>query len=225
MNVVDLIYRVRGDVVRKSSEYSLYAALLRHWPGLRDDFNVRVGPLEGVSSIGRGLLSIGESARLRLRCAVSSLQSAIALDSQRIKVCYSILELHSPHIEQIRHSSDIWCAAYYLSSTKAGENRRNPERGAALEIIGDSAPCCARVELGKSRTIVMSGMTTHSGYAVGLSGISEADSIEIQALGIGTEREDGIMRGSKTHMGGQMWRRGPLPRRYREHGSDRRSTA
>lgn len=215
-SVLDLVYRVRGDVVRAGSGYRLYAALLTVWPDLRADFDVRVGPLERLGKRLGQYQEIGSSARLRLRCAVSSVSGALRLDGARLAIGYSMIDLHSPEIQQIRPSSSLWCSSFFLSSSKTGECRRNPTRAQVEEVLCEFAPQAQEIMLGEETTISMRGLETQRGYAVGLVGLPEQASLEIQCYGLGTDRaalsQRGSQRGAKAHMGGQMWLPGILPR-------------
>lgn len=202
--VVDLLFPARGESPPTDHAYPLYAALSAVVPAFHAAGGPRFAPLTGEPA-GGGRLRLNERSVLRVRLPADAIPQALPLAGRRLEVAGCGVRLGVPSVRPMEPAAALFAPVVLvkpdvgLPRPPTGERPRAAvEAGpfveavrrklAAAGLAGDvSVPVrpggkrgpepCRRVVRVKGRALV--------GYAVVVSGLSAADSLKLQADGLG----------------------------------------
>lgn len=182
MTVVDVSFEVRCERLPHDYGYVLFRALAGELDWLEEEVDAGVHPLHGSTASG-GALLLGPRARLMLRLAESRAADAMALTGRRLAVG-SGLEIGAGKRREL-----MPCATVYSQFVSTGAEDEAEFLGqAAAELREAGLP--ERMISGKAHAAGTPEGELH-GYSLLLHGLSQAQSLAVQARGLGQGRKIG----------------------------------
>lgn len=196
LSFVDVSFPVRGKVVPRDHGYLLYAAICRLIPQAHEAKWLAVHPLPG--RIADELLVLPPRAFLTLRVPSTEIHQLLPLSGKDLRVGDSEIALGSPNVYALRPASHLVSRQVVIRLT---EVPRKPDGtldktamavSFAQEIQRQLAAKSVRAEvnIGTPKQVVVDGHRV-LGFTVRLSGLSDTDSLLIQAKGLGGKRAMG----------------------------------
>lgn len=194
---IDLLFPAAGGPVRTDHVYHLYATLSRAVPAFHDPTaGLRFAPLPGVRGPAAGTLALSPGCKLRVRLPQERIGEVLALAGRRLELGDSFVRLGVPAVVPLTPAATLASRAVVVKPhTEVGPfadavRRKLAEAGLGGEVAvpvrlaGKRGPePCRRVVRVKGKVIV--------GYAVTVCGLSAADSLRLQAEGLGGRRRLG----------------------------------
>lgn len=202
--VVDLCYSVRGrEEIPAEHGPALLAAIARTVSAVHGDEAIGIHRING-RLVGERKLELTQASRLRIRLPAGRIGELLPLAGKTLVISGARLRVGLPSIELFQPATSLtsWLviikgyidAGPFLEAAQtqlqalgiAGEARLRPRHGArSLEGTGSTGrdPYVRRTVRIHGKTIV--------GYAVDVTGLSAADSLQLQASGIGGRRRFG----------------------------------
>lgn len=191
---LDLLFPVTGGPVPTDHLYPLYAALSRLVPAVHDAAaGVRFAPLTGDAA-GRGQLALTTRSRLRVRVPDDGVRLVLPLAGARVEVAGVPLRIGAPAVAAVVPAPTV--AARVVTFKTAVRERIEASRflataRAKLALLGvDGEPAIPLIVDGpragepRRRVVRVKGKAI-VGYALTVSGLSAADSLTLQAMGLG----------------------------------------
>lgn len=194
--IVDVSFPLRGRVVPRDHGYLLYAAISRLIPQAHEAKWLAVHPLPG--QIADELLLLPPRAFLTLRIPSSQIQHILSLNGAVLRIGEHDIALGVPRIYTIRPAAELVSRQVVIRLTEVPRkadgtlNKDAMARSFRLEVERQLAAMSvhAEINIGAPRQLTVDGHRI-LGFTVRLSGLSERDSLLVQAKGVGGKRAMG----------------------------------
>lgn len=182
--VVDLWFALRGTTVPSLHGHLLYAAVSDAQPALHGAPWLGIHTLHGARADGR-TLSLPRGTRLGLRMPTSRIALALALAGKTLRVGAHELHVGLPEIRPLDPASSVSARMVSIKGFTEPEPFAEAVRRQldALGVTGAPEFGPRLVQQIEGKLIV--------GFAMRVHGLSEADSVRLQAAGIGGRRRMG----------------------------------
>jgi CRISPR-associated protein Cas6 len=197
--MIDLLFPVIGDTLPTDHAYALYGALSRVVPAFHDAAaGVRFCPVSGEPVPG-GRLQLNDRSVLRVRLLAEQAALAMPLAGQRLEVDGHSVRLGAPRAAAIVPAATLIARVVTLKNHHQGHGSdllghalnfaaKLSEMLAAAGLSGEVSvplfPAGARAGQPQRRVVRVKGRRV-VGYACVVSGLSAADSVRLQAQGLG----------------------------------------
>lgn len=204
MSIVDVMFRLQGDVIPADHGYQLCSAIARVVPGLHGDQGVGIAPVPGEPCGGRRL-RLGPGSHLALRLDAGRIAEVLPLAGQTLQVGGFPILVGVPEVHSLEPAPSLYSRLVVIKGFMEPE----PFLAAAqrqLEVLdtqgvaalipqpviasmnaaspyGSRSPFLRRTLRIRDREIV--------GFALRVSGLSAEESIRLQEVGIGGRRRFG----------------------------------
>lgn len=201
MTTVELDFNVLGQTLAADHAYPLYSALSKVLPAVHKAEWLGIHTLPGLKD-GKGNIKLIPEPRLSLRLPVDRVPVVYPLAGKRVIVDEHTLRLGVPQIRILQPGTNLWArlvtlklagskgqtaeAQSFLDGVRRQMEAMEIQAEVSLEVARDKAeldPYARRVLRIKDKTI--------TGYGVYVSGLSNEDSLKLQAEGIGGRRRMG----------------------------------
>ena len=195
MPVIDLAFEIRGTKLPLDHGYPLFSALCRAVPSLHADPRVGVHPIGGRRS-SPGVLTLGERSRLRLRLPTEGLAPYVGLAGTTIEVGGHRLDVGVPRVEAIEPAASLASRLVVFrgplepAGFEASVRRQLAARGVGGEPRFVPSAQAAWVGQPKRRVLKIKDKRV-VGYALRLTGLTAAESLDVQERGLGGRRRFG----------------------------------
>lgn len=182
MTVVDVSFEVRCARLPHDYGYALFRALAGELDWLEGEAGAGVHPLHGTASAD-GSLFLGRRARLMLRLGAERAEQALALSGARLALG-SGLEIGAGRVRELMPYATVH--SHFVSTGSADEAEFLGR--AAVELREAGLP--ERMISGKAHAMDTPGGRVQ-GFSLLLHGLSPAQSLAVQASGLGEGRKLG----------------------------------
>jgi CRISPR-associated protein Cas6 len=180
--VVDVSFEVRCERLPRDYGYALFRALADAINWFEADDSVGVHPLHGITSSG-GALLLGRRARLLLRMSPLRAGQAMALSGRRLDVG-SGLEIGPGRLRELLPHATVH--SHFVSTGSADETEFLGQAAAELREAG----LPGRMISGRAHAMDTPAGRVH-GFSLMLHGLTLAQSLAVQARGLGAGRKLG----------------------------------
>lgn len=184
MPMVDLVFPVRGPEVPLDHGYPLFSALASRVPGLHERRDVGVFTLRGQSLAG-DRLGLAPGA-LRIRCPAEAIPLFLGLTGLGLSVAGRHLTVGAPTASALAPVPEL--SARLVTFKHALEEQTFLET--AYRFIEELTGSGCTLRVGRRRIVTVAGARV-VGFALDLSGLSEAASLRLQEQGLGGRRHMG----------------------------------
>lgn len=181
--VVDVVFDVAGESVPDDYAWPLLQAIERRLPWLTGEPHAGVHPLK-APPLANGIVLLAQRVKLTLRVPEARWADCIALEGSDLDVAGSRLRIGRGRRRALTPSATV--AAQRVASTAVDAAAFEAEVGEALAGL---ALACDLIS-GRPRRGSAGGRAI-TGFALALHGLTAADSVRVQALGIGEGRRLG----------------------------------
>jgi CRISPR-associated protein Cas6 len=196
---VELHFPVLGNELPLDHGYALYGAVSRLIPRVhQDDIDLAIAPIHGLP-IGNGRLRVDERSRLRLRLPAEQIPLLMPLAGKALEVDGCHIRLGVPNVVALVPAPALFAATV---TTKNGDEperfltevrRQMGELGVKgnVQIPNVTGPA-GSLHIGKLRRRVLRIKDrTVVGWSLLVIGLGDADSLTLQAHGLGGRRKLG----------------------------------
>ena len=202
---IDVCFRITGKSVPLNHGYALYSSLSRFKAPWHEADWLAIHPLNGV--VAKDSLHLTENSRFRLRIPIDRLPDVLVLAGKHLRIengkhrgviLVGVPEIHPLHPSSTLYSRCVTIKISEVEGTDRGPNlemflsaarRQLAERGIAGEVHIDATLDMNGLEL--SRRVLHIKDRSVVGYAVTVNGLSDRDSVKLQAIGLGGRRRMG----------------------------------
>lgn len=202
---IDVCFRITGKSVPLDHGYALYSSLSRFKAPWHEADWLAVHPLNGL--VAKDSLHLTESSRFRLRIPIDRLPDVLMLAGKRLRIengkRRSVILVGVPEVHPLRPSPILYsrCVTIKISEVEGTDKgpslemflsairKQVAERGIAGEVHIDGTRDMNGLE--RSRRVLHIKDRSVVGYAVTVSGLSDHDSVKLQAIGLGGRRRMG----------------------------------
>lgn len=206
----DYVFEVSGQGVQAGYHYPLLGAIKGVHPLLGMDNDVFFGPIENVAYDGAGWLGFRGGTRWRCRAKRSAEYLVLDLCGARLRIGEHAVRLGRVETLDLVPSSSLYAELVTIRSHHFQKMRTAPTHQEFLGWCADKLRCVydlsdQQIEIGRRRQIRIGEHPVITGYAIGLYGLSDDQSLAIQTGGLGGRR----------HMGASMFLPGEIPQHVR----------
>lgn len=185
-HVVDLAFRIAGSHLPTDHGYLLFAAISKRLPLFHQASGWGVHPVRGTP-LGNGAIALRGSSRLVLRLPVDEIPKAIPLAGRRLDVGGRSVHVGVPEVRFLRATRHLFSRFVTIKGFADEPDEFAAACGRQLETLGVEMP---RITVTKRRVMNVKGYVI-VGHSVRLSGLSESESVLVQARGLGGKRKMG----------------------------------
>ncbi|MDT3735137.1 MAG: type I-MYXAN CRISPR-associated protein Cas6/Cmx6 [Denitratisoma sp.] len=182
MTVIDVSFEVRCECLPRDYGYALYRALADTLDWLEEDALAGVHPLHGTATADDSLF-LGRRARLMLRLPAERAEQALALSGNRLALG-SGLEIGPGRVRELMPYATVH--SHFVSTGSADEAEFLGLAAAELRAAG----LPERMISGKAHVMDTPGGELR-GFSLLLHGLTPAQSLAVQARGLGEGRKLG----------------------------------
>jgi CRISPR-associated protein Cas6 len=182
MSTVDVSFEVRCERLPRDYGYMLFRALAEAIDWLEGDDSVGVHPLHGTTGTG-GALLLGRRARLLIRMSSARAEQAMVLSGRRLEVGNG-LEIGPGRVRELLPHATVH--SHFVSTGSSDETEFLGRAAAELRQAG----LPERMISGRAHAMDTPGGTMH-GFSLMLHGLTPAQSLAVQARGLGEGRKLG----------------------------------
>jgi CRISPR-associated protein Cas6 len=181
--VVDVVFAVAGTSLPADHAWPLLQAILRRLPWLAGEALAGIHPLRATPT-AYGVVLLAQRAKLVLRVPEVRLPDCLALQDADLDIGGSPLAVGAGGPRELRPSATL--AAQRVVSEAGDARGFEGDVRRALQALGVE---CALIS-GRPRQTSAGGREI-AGFALALHGLSAADSLRVQSVGIGGDRQLG----------------------------------
>jgi CRISPR-associated protein Cas6 len=181
--VVDVVFDVAGTSLPADNAWPLLQAVERRLPWLAGEALAGIHPLHAAPTT-YGVVLLAQRAKLVLRAPEARLPDCLALQDAQLDVAGSRLAVGAGRARLLRPSATL--SAQRVASEAADAEGFESE---VRRLLRSLAIDCGLIS-GRPRQ-AHAGARAIAGFALALHGVSAADSLRIQCLGIGGDRRLG----------------------------------
>lgn len=182
MKVIDICFEARCERFPRDYGYALFQALAGALEWLEEDALAGIHPLHGAAAVN-GALLLGPRARLMLRLSSERTGQALALAGRRLDIG-SGLEIGAGKLRELMPHATVH--SHFVSTGSADEIEFLDQAAAELREAGLPEKMIA----GKAHAMLTPGGEV-PGFSLLLHGLSPAQSLAVQARGVGLGRKLG----------------------------------
>ena len=182
MSTVDVSFEVRCERLPRDYGYALFRALADELGWLEEDTAAGVHPLHGTASAD-GSLFLGKRARLILRLTAARAEQALALTGTRLALG-SGLEVGPGRLRELMPYATVY--SHFVSTGAEDEAEFFGQAAALLKAVGLPETMIT----GKAHAASTPEGKMH-GFSLLLHGLTPAQSLAVQASGLGEGRKLG----------------------------------
>lgn len=182
MSFVDVSFEVRCERLPRDYGYALFRALADAIDWLAQEDAAGVHPLHGTTGSG-GALLLGRRARLLLRLPAGRAEQAMGLCGRRLELG-SGLEIGAGRVRELMPHATVH--SHFVSTGSAEEIEFLEQAAAELREAG----LPERMISGRAHTMDTPAGSVH-GFSLMLHGLTPAQSLAVQARGLGEGRKLG----------------------------------
>jgi CRISPR-associated protein Cas6 len=180
---IDLAFPLQGEAVAPDYAAALLAALRERLPWLDAEPRAGVHPLKGVSASG-GRLFLSRRAQLILRLPRTRVAAAMTIEGAVLEVAGARLQAGRGSLRELAPYPVL-----YSHFVATGADAEDAFLAAARQLATGAGIECKLI-VGKRR-VATAGEECISGYSLMLHGLTAADSLRMQASGLGDHRQLG----------------------------------
>ncbi len=198
--IVELHFPILGKRLPADHAYHLYSALSRIRPELHESNSVAIHTIKG-SRDGRGFIHLVDHAKLRIRMPAEIIPHLYSLAGKKISVDNCHIQIGTPTINMLSPAALLWARIVLIKSANAQSHSDHETFLASARKQLNHLSIDAHLYLepsatkedsdGYARRILKIKGTTLPGFGVYVDGLSEDDSLRLQAIGIGGRRKMG----------------------------------
>lgn len=194
LDVVDLVFTLRGRRLPLDHGYLLYGALCRALPSLHGAPWLGVHPVHGRKRVD-GMLSFRPHARLVLRLPVSRIPEVLPLSGQPLVVGADRFFVGTPQVRPLTPASSLDCRLVVIKLTQVSRRPDGTLDKAAMQarFLDELLRQLERLDVrcspqmtGRQEIVVHDRRLL--GWSVRLSGLDPEASLRVQACGLGGKR-------------------------------------
>jgi CRISPR-associated protein Cas6 len=195
MPTIDLAFQLVGSTIPLDHGYSLFSTLCRVVPHLHGDRRIGVHPIRGRQA-ARGMLSLIEASRLRLRLPSEEVAAYLALAGSSLDLDGQGLRVGIPRVESLNPSASLGARLVTFRHaldpiTFEADVRRELDRLGVAGTLG-FVPTTRAPYIGQpKRRMVRVKDHRVIGYALRVRGLTAEESLKLQEEGLGGRRRMG----------------------------------
>lgn len=201
-SVVDLSFPVQGGPIPADHGYPLYGAVSRHLPTIHADSALGIHPIRG-QLVGQRLLALTRESRLVFRLPPAKVPEVVRIAGQTLDVAGIRLLVGVPTTHPLRPAATLVSRLVVIRGfTEADEFlaavcRQMTEQGVtgSAALIARQGAASLEAQRGSREQVVRRTLRIRDkevvGFAVRVGSLSPADSLRLQAGGIGGRRRFG----------------------------------
>ena len=192
MSKIDAWFPSSGSRIPSLHGYQLFSAICRAQPAFHQSPDWGLHTVHG-RPLGDGLIEVPRNARFGLRLPPEQLALALALCGRTMDIGGHPLQVGFPEVRPLQPATSLSARMVTIK----GYTEAEPfALGLARQL--DGLGVAAEVEPGP-RLVQRAGDHTIIGFALRLHGLSEADSLRLQEVGLGGRRHMGcgVLRPSR----------------------------
>jgi CRISPR-associated protein Cas6 len=187
---VDVVFSVRGESVPTDHGYALYSALSHVVASFHDTATgVQFGPIVG-DPVPAGLLRLNAGSRLRLRLPEGRIREALPLAGRRLVIAGHSVRVGVPAVAAIMPATTLVSRLVTFKNAEEPDQFLATARTKLAEAGVRGEPSIPLVLSGprageyRRRVVRVKGCAI-VGYGLLVSGLSDADSLRLQEMGLG----------------------------------------
>ena len=181
--VVDVVFAVEGTSLPADHAWPLLQAILRRLPWLAGEALAGIHPLRAAPTT-YGVVLLAQRAKLVLRVPEARVPDCLALQDADLDIAGSTIVVGAGTARRLRPSATL-AAERVVSEAGDARGFESDVRHALQALEVDGALISGR------RRQASAGGRGIAGYALALHGLSAADSLRVQSVGIGGDRRLG----------------------------------
>lgn len=194
--VVDLCYRIHGQMLPVDHAYSLFSAISGPLPWVHSDTTIGIFPISGQIT-GNRQLSLDHDSHLTIRIPILQIPNALGLAGQGLKIDQSLIRVGTPTVRPLRPDKALYSRLVIIRGAIEPEdflqaaNRQLEQSGISGKLELVRRVRTTSLEGGKGspdkylRRTVRIADKNIVGYAVKVSNLTAQDSVKLQSLGLG----------------------------------------
>lgn len=189
--IVELTFSIVGSNLPADHGYGLYSALIQQQQSIREQPWLQLQTISGIPN-HQGIILLGKGSKLRLRLPLDKLPLILPLAGQRLTIGSHAIHLGIPQIHTLQPADHLKARIVIIK----GYTEPSPFLEAAhrqLHALGIQADIGIPLDAeGKHdrKTIKIQSYSV-VGFGLHVWGLSEADSLRLQEVGIGGKRRMG----------------------------------
>jgi CRISPR-associated protein Cas6 len=180
LEVVDVAFAVGGTSLPADHAWPLFQAILRRLPWFAGEALAGIHPLR-TAPTSHGVVLLAQRAKLVLRVPEARVPECLALKDAALDVAGSPLAVGAGAPRGLRPSATL--AALRVVSDAGDASGFEDDARRALQAL---AVDCELISGGRRQA--SAGARAIAGFALSLHGLSAADSLRVQSVGIGGDR-------------------------------------
>jgi CRISPR-associated protein Cas6 len=181
--VVDVAFALEGTTLPADHAESLACAVERWLPWLADEPGAGIHPLR-TAATSHGMLVIARRAKLVLRLPAGRARESRELCGRTLAIGESQVSIGAASERPLSPASTL-----YASRVMTDAPDEQAFHGAVVRWLADAGVRCEFIA-GRSRRLIAGGREV-TGFALALHGLAPADSLHVQASGMGGQRRLG----------------------------------
>ena len=184
VSVVDVLFELSGTLVPADCAAALALAVTAELPWFGAESRAGIHPLRGAPST-HGTLVLARRARLMVRVPAARASATLALSGRGLDLGGEPVTVGAGHLRALAPSATLF------AQRVASDSR--DERAFHDDVVRWLAELGVRCEFisGRARSVGAGGREV-AGYSLALHGLGPADSLRVQAEGLGGERRLGF---------------------------------
>lgn len=181
----DLVFPIQGRSLPADHNYGLYAALVHLSPAIREQSDLRILTIPGLSD-GEGKIALSDFSCMRIRVPLTKLPLVYPFAGKRLTIGIHPIAIGSPTMYGLKPASSLKARivvikGYMQVEEFLGAAQRQLD---ALEIKGElSIPLDPNGQ--PNRKTIKVKTKTIVGFTVKVTGLSDENSLKLQQQGLG----------------------------------------
>lgn len=188
---VELKFPVRGTQLPADHNYGLYAAFIHQIPELRQQYDISILTVPGFGDKNGKILLTADSC-LRIRVPVSKIPLVYALAGKQVTIGRHPIHIGIPQASVLHPAANLRARIVTIKGYTQPDSFLDAARRqlSDLGISGEISIPTDRSGNPSRKTIKIKSYTI-VGFTTEISGLSDADSIRLQQVGLGGKRHMG----------------------------------
>jgi CRISPR-associated endonuclease/helicase Cas3 len=192
--MIELRFPVLGESLPVDHGYLLYSALCKELPLLHSNA-LAIGPVAGQWT-GNGNVAISAWSRLRLRLPAEQIGAVLSLAGKALEVAGNKVRLGVPTVQALLPASTLVAKTVTIKGYTQAEPFLDGAQRLLSELGIEAQLTIPRVSVGPHggeprRKVIRIKDKRIIGFAMHATGLSDEDSLKLQALGLGGRRKMG----------------------------------
>ncbi len=182
-SVVDIVFDIEGKAIPEDNSSALWREVLRHLPWLEQEKHAGIHPLQAAPS-DYGMLLLTRRTKLVLRVAQAHVAAAMELTGRQLDIGDNVLRVGSGKVRPLPVFGTIYAHFVDMGSADETQFARHLARRLEEMKIQTKFICGKRQALHTDQGVV-------SGFSLMLYDLTPAQSILLQEIGLGANRQLG----------------------------------